>query len=296
MLAQVAPGELSAKLPASAPEQGEPFANVLRDLDELIVPAMTNWQHPRFFAYFAITASRAGHPRRAAGGDDEPGGDPLAGVARVDGARAARRRLGAPAARAAGRLARAHRGHRVDVDARRARSPRGTSTGRNVVVCSEHAHSAVGEGGADARDGAAEGQPVDDELRMRVDGLELDDVAAVVADRRDDVVRVGRSGARAGGARARGGRVAARRRCVRRLVVDLRGGAVVAGRRRARRLARRQPAQVAADADGLLVALDVAAGRVPRRRSRSCRSTCARPTMSTRSPSTGRRSGGASAR
>ena len=57
VLAQVQPGDLSAKLPASPPEQGEPFANVLRDLDDLIVPALTNWQHPRFFAYFAITAS-----------------------------------------------------------------------------------------------------------------------------------------------------------------------------------------------------------------------------------------------
>src|SRR5207245_9721884 len=57
VLAQVAPGALSAKLPESPPEQGEPFASVLRDLDELIVPALTNWQHPRFFAYFAVTAS-----------------------------------------------------------------------------------------------------------------------------------------------------------------------------------------------------------------------------------------------
>jgi aromatic-L-amino-acid decarboxylase len=57
VLAQVAPGELSAQLPASPPERGEPFAAVLRDLDELIVPALTHWQHPRFFAYFAVTAS-----------------------------------------------------------------------------------------------------------------------------------------------------------------------------------------------------------------------------------------------
>ena len=60
VLSRAAPGELSAKLPAGAPEQAEPFANVLRDLDELIVPALTNWQHPRFFAYFAVTASEPG--------------------------------------------------------------------------------------------------------------------------------------------------------------------------------------------------------------------------------------------
>ncbi|MBV8258000.1 MAG: aspartate aminotransferase family protein, partial [Actinobacteria bacterium] len=60
VLAQVTPGELSARLPASAPEQAEPFADILRDLDELIVPALTNWQSPRFFAFFSVTASEPG--------------------------------------------------------------------------------------------------------------------------------------------------------------------------------------------------------------------------------------------
>src|SRR5581483_1333420 len=60
VLAQVAPGELTAKLPAAPPERGEPFAAVLADLDELIVPALTNWQHPRFFAYFANTGAEPG--------------------------------------------------------------------------------------------------------------------------------------------------------------------------------------------------------------------------------------------
>ena len=60
VLSRAAPGELSARLPAAAPEQAEPFGNVLRDLDDLIVPALTNWQHPRFFAYFAVTASDPG--------------------------------------------------------------------------------------------------------------------------------------------------------------------------------------------------------------------------------------------
>src|SRR5262249_38484506 len=57
VLAQVEPGELRAKLPQSPPEQGEPFVDVLRDLDALLLPAMTHWQSPRFFAYFANTAS-----------------------------------------------------------------------------------------------------------------------------------------------------------------------------------------------------------------------------------------------
>ena len=57
VLAQVKPGELTAQLPAAAPEQPEEFADVLRDLDELLLPAMTNWQSPRFFSYFAVTSS-----------------------------------------------------------------------------------------------------------------------------------------------------------------------------------------------------------------------------------------------
>ena len=46
------PGDLLAALPQSAPERPEGFEAVLRDLDELIVPATSHWQHPRFFAYF----------------------------------------------------------------------------------------------------------------------------------------------------------------------------------------------------------------------------------------------------
>ncbi len=57
---QVEPGEIRARLRASPPEQGEPFADVLRDLDELLLPGITHWNHPRFFAYFAISGSEPG--------------------------------------------------------------------------------------------------------------------------------------------------------------------------------------------------------------------------------------------
>jgi aromatic-L-amino-acid decarboxylase len=50
--ARVGPGDLIAALPAAAPEHGEPFAAVLADLERLIVPGITHWQHPRFFGYF----------------------------------------------------------------------------------------------------------------------------------------------------------------------------------------------------------------------------------------------------
>ncbi|MBD0289831.1 MAG: aminotransferase class V-fold PLP-dependent enzyme [Thermoleophilia bacterium] len=56
----VEPGDVRARLPASPPERGEPFAAVLRDLDQVIVPATTHWNHPRFFAYFAISGSEPG--------------------------------------------------------------------------------------------------------------------------------------------------------------------------------------------------------------------------------------------
>jgi len=53
------PGELVARLPAAAPEQGQGFDEIMRDLDELIMPGITHWQHPRFFGYFPSGASLA---------------------------------------------------------------------------------------------------------------------------------------------------------------------------------------------------------------------------------------------
>ncbi len=58
--ARVEPGDVRARLPESAPEQGEPFDALLRDLDEVIVPGLTHWNHPRFFAWFANTGSEPG--------------------------------------------------------------------------------------------------------------------------------------------------------------------------------------------------------------------------------------------
>jgi aromatic-L-amino-acid decarboxylase len=60
VLAQVAPGEIRSRLPTRAPDEPEPFADVLRDLDEVLLAGVTHWQHPRYFAYFATTASEPG--------------------------------------------------------------------------------------------------------------------------------------------------------------------------------------------------------------------------------------------
>ncbi|MCL2781167.1 MAG: aminotransferase class V-fold PLP-dependent enzyme [Actinomycetia bacterium] len=57
VLSQVKPGEIRAALPAEPPERGEPFEDVLRDLDEVIMPGITHWQHPSFFAFFPSNTS-----------------------------------------------------------------------------------------------------------------------------------------------------------------------------------------------------------------------------------------------
>lgn len=57
--ARVKPGDLIAALPTGAPETPEPFDDILRDLDALILPAATHWQHPRFFGYFPAVAPLA---------------------------------------------------------------------------------------------------------------------------------------------------------------------------------------------------------------------------------------------
>jgi len=59
-LSAATPGDLVRALPADAPVDGEPFERVIEDLDRLILPATTHWNHPGFFAYFAITGSAPG--------------------------------------------------------------------------------------------------------------------------------------------------------------------------------------------------------------------------------------------
>ncbi|HYY02987.1 MAG TPA: pyridoxal-dependent decarboxylase [Gaiellaceae bacterium] len=179
VLARVAPGELSARLPAVPPETAEPFADVLRDLDELIVPALTNWQHPRFFAYFAVTASEPGILAELIAATlnqvaivwrASPASTELE-LRTVDWVR---QLLGLP---------HGWHGHIEDTASTSTLAALIAArevTGRNVVVCSEHAHSSVEK---DARMLGMELRkvPADAELRMRSDGFDLADVAAVVA-------------------------------------------------------------------------------------------------------------------
>jgi aromatic-L-amino-acid decarboxylase len=177
VLAQVSPGELSAKLPASAPEHGESFGAVLNDLDELILPALTHWQHPRFFAYFAVTASEPGIlGELIAAATNQVAlhwrASPASTELELRVVDWVRQLLGLPDG---------WHGHIEDTASTSTLAALIAArhvTGRNVVVASEHAHSSV-EKGARMLGMELRKQPTVD-LAMTTD-MPLDDVACVVA-------------------------------------------------------------------------------------------------------------------
>jgi len=177
VLARVKPGELSARLPSSPPEQGAPFASVLHDLDELIVPALTNWQHPRFFAYFAVTASEPGIlAELLAAAMNQVAilwrASPASTELELRTVDWVRQLLGLPDG---------WHGHIEDTASTSTLAALIAArhvTGRNAIVCSEHAHSSVEKAARMLRMELRKA-PVDGELCMRVPER-LDDVAAVV--------------------------------------------------------------------------------------------------------------------
>jgi aromatic-L-amino-acid decarboxylase len=57
VMPDVKPGDVVAALPPHAPESGEPFERIMADFEQIIVPAITHWNHPRFLAYFATSAA-----------------------------------------------------------------------------------------------------------------------------------------------------------------------------------------------------------------------------------------------
>jgi aromatic-L-amino-acid/L-tryptophan decarboxylase len=60
VLSRVEPGEIAAALPEHAPEHGEPLAEILADVDRVLIPGITHWNHPGFMAYFGISGSPPG--------------------------------------------------------------------------------------------------------------------------------------------------------------------------------------------------------------------------------------------
>src|SRR5262245_29291507 len=60
VLSQVEPGHVRASLPEEPPSTGESFEAILSDVDKLILPGITHWQSPNFFAYFPSNTSGPG--------------------------------------------------------------------------------------------------------------------------------------------------------------------------------------------------------------------------------------------
>ncbi len=60
VLSRVSPGEIRSQLPAHPPVTGESFDSILKDIDEIIMPGITHWQSPDFFAYFPCNSSPPG--------------------------------------------------------------------------------------------------------------------------------------------------------------------------------------------------------------------------------------------
>jgi len=180
VLAQVEPGEIRSQLPARPPEEPEPFDAVLRDLDEVLLPGVTHWQHPRYFAYFATSSSEpailaellaatlnsVAFLWRTAPAATELEALVLDWVAQL---------LGLPAG---------WHGHIEDTASTStlaALIAARIATGRNLVVCSEQAHASVDKAarmlGMRLRKVA-----VDAEFRMRAEMIgDLSDAAAAVA-------------------------------------------------------------------------------------------------------------------
>jgi aromatic-L-amino-acid decarboxylase len=180
VLSRVEPGAIRAALPERAPESPEPFSAVLRDLDEVLMPGLTHWQSPRYFAYFATTGSEPGILAellvaalnqvgilwRASPALQELEEVTLAWLADL---------LGLPAGMHGHIEDTASTGLVTALAAARAASP-----GKRVVVCSEHTHSSTAKA---ARLLELDLRPVrgDEHHALRADEVDLTDACALVA-------------------------------------------------------------------------------------------------------------------
>jgi len=180
VMARVEPGEIRAALPASPPDAPEPFSAVLRDLDEILMPGMTHWQSPRYFAYFATTAAEPGILAEIL----------IAGLNQVGILWRAspalqeleevtldwlRQLLGLPEPLHGHLEDTASSGLITALAAARAAAP-----DRRVVVCSEHTHSSTTKA-ARLLELDVRVTPADDAYAMRPDLLDLGGACAVVA-------------------------------------------------------------------------------------------------------------------
>jgi aromatic-L-amino-acid decarboxylase len=180
VLAPVAPGSIRAALPASAPEEGEPFSAVLRDLDEVLLPGVTHWQHPRYFAYFPSNTSAPGILAEMIAAT-------LNSVAFLWRTAPAATELEAVVLSWAAQLLGLPEGWHGHIEDTASTSTMAAIiaarelTGRSEIVCSEHAHSAVDKA-ARMLGMRLRKLPSDSSSRLPADSLgDLSSAAVVVA-------------------------------------------------------------------------------------------------------------------
>ena len=180
VLSQVEPGQIRAALPGSPPEEAESFEAVLRDLDSVLLPGLTHWQSPRFFAYFATTGSEPGVLAELL----IAGLNQVGILWRTSPALQELEEVTLDWLRQLVGLPEGFHGHIEDTASTGVLTAlvvaRTLRPDRRVVVCSEHAHS-VTDKAARLLELELRKIPVDTEFRLRPELLELDDVCAVVA-------------------------------------------------------------------------------------------------------------------
>ncbi|HEU5263169.1 MAG TPA: pyridoxal-dependent decarboxylase, partial [Gaiellaceae bacterium] len=180
VLARVEPGQIRAALPPSPPEQPEQFEAVLTDLDEILLPGLTHWQSPRYFAYFATTGSEPGVLAELL----IAGLNQVGILWRTSPALQELEELTLDWLRQLVGLPEGFVGHIEDTASTGVVAAlavaRMLEPDRRVVVCSEHAHSAADKA-ARLLELELRKVPVDGSFRMRPELLDLEDACAVIA-------------------------------------------------------------------------------------------------------------------
>ncbi len=180
VLSHVEPGAIRAALPASPPDTPEPFSAVLDDLDAVLLPGITHWQSPRFFAYFATTGGEPGVLAELL----IAGLNQVGILWRTSPALQELEELTVDWLRQLVGLPAEFEGHIEDTASTgvlaAAIVARSLRPDRRVLVCSEHAHS-VGEKAARLLERELRKVPTDDAFRMRPELVDAEDACMVVA-------------------------------------------------------------------------------------------------------------------
>jgi aromatic-L-amino-acid/L-tryptophan decarboxylase len=180
VLARVEPGEIRSRLPTEPPDAPESFQTILGDLDRVLMDGVTHWQSPRYFAYFASTASEAGIlAEMLAASLNQVGilwrASPVLQELEEATLDWLRQLLGLPES---------FHGHIEDSASvgtlAALAAARGAAPGRRVVVASEHAHSSIDKA-ARILELELRKVPVDEDYALRPELLDLEHACAVVA-------------------------------------------------------------------------------------------------------------------